>query len=214
MPCAQSLFHVKHDASPARVDVSRETAERLTEFERLLRQWNRTVNLVSSADLAQIWPRHISDSLQLLPLLPKAGPFVDIGTGAGFPGLILAIAGAHPFHLVEADRRKAAFLREAARYCEAPVTIHAERAESVVLPPARVITARALAPLSGLLALVAPHLATDGICLFLKGAAAQTELQAAHKAWDMTVKQWPSRTAASAVILQIGGLKRHADHRP
>ena len=187
--------------------------ERLAAFEHLLRHWNQTVNLVSPSSLAQLWPRHIQDSLQLLPRLPATGPFIDLGTGAGFPGLVLAIASQRPFHLVEADRRKAAFLREAARCCAAPVEVHAERVEALVLAPARLITARAVAPLTRLLALSAPLLATDGICLFLKGATAASELQTARTEWDMVVQQWPSQTAPDAVVMQISRLKHHADDR-
>jgi 16S rRNA (guanine527-N7)-methyltransferase len=168
---------------------------------------------VSHTDLPLLWPRHIADSLQLLPLLPPAGLFADLGTGAGFPGLVLAIASNLPFHLVEADQRKAAFLREAARLTAAPVTIHACRIETLQIPKLRLITARALAPLPQLCGWCAPLLSPDGACLFLKGATAADELTRAEAHWHMRVQRWPSQTSPGAAILQISELSPHAGHR-
>ncbi len=157
-------------------------------------QWSKKVNLVGPADRDVIWTRHVADSLQLLPFLSgREGPFVDLGSGAGFPGLVLAIASAQPFHLIEADRRKAAFLREAARATAAPVSVHAHRIETTPLPPASVVTARALAPLPKLCALAWPLLRSDGVLLALKGAKAQQELTEARAQWNMRVVVIPSR---------------------
>jgi len=198
------VFHVEH--SLASNDVPRET---LDCFAALLIRWNRTVNLIAPKDQAALWDRHIADSLQLAPLMvPRPDRAIDLGSGAGFPGLVLAIATGVPFDLIEADKRKAAFLREAARVTGAPVRIHATRIEAARIPPAPLITARALAPLPRLLTLAAPLLAPDGICLFLKGGNAQAELTEAAAQWHMQVQSVPSRTAADACIFRISHLNR------
>ncbi len=115
----------------------------------LLVKWNPTIRLVSPPDLAAIWPRHIADSLQLLPLIPAGlDGAIDLGSGGGLPGLVLAIATGIHFDLVESDSRKAAFLSEAAIATRAPVTVHASRIEEVRLPRGGLVTARALAPLA------------------------------------------------------------------
>jgi 16S rRNA (guanine527-N7)-methyltransferase len=189
-------------------DISRETQKILERFQALLLRWNRMVNLVSSADESLLWDRHIADSLQLAPLmLPLPARAIDLGSGAGLPGLILATATNVPFDLIEADQRKAAFLQEAARVTGAPVRIHAVRIESVALAPAMLITARAVAPLPRLLDLAAPLLAPGGTCLFLKGANVEAELTQAAAQWHMRVERIPSRTASDACILRISDLK-------
>lgn len=187
------------------IDVPRATFE---PFEELLLRWNRTVNLVSRADEGALWARHIQDSLQLVPLAQAAVRGIDLGSGAGFPGLILALATGIPFDLVEADQRKAAFLREAARATKAPVQVHAIRAERARLPPAPLITARALAPLPRLLELATPLLAHGGICLFPKGAHADAELTDAASEWQMRVERFPSRTAPDGVIFRLSEIAR------
>src|SRR5271166_4842556 len=201
------VFHVKHRLLSN--DVSRETLAAFERFETLLLHWNRTVNLVSAHDAPRIWDRHIADSLQLAPLmdaLPSRA--IDLGSGAGFPGLILALATGVPFDLIEADQRKAAFLREAARITRAPVCIHVVRIESADLEPAPLVTARALAPLPKLLQLAAPLLAPGGHCLFLKGDSAQAELTHAAAQWHMQVERIVSRTAPDACVLRISDLRR------
>jgi 16S rRNA (guanine527-N7)-methyltransferase len=193
--------------------VSRETHAALEAFAALLLRWNRTVNLIARGNEAELWVRHIADSLQLLPLIPpNTSRGIDLGSGAGFPGLVLAIAAGIPFDLIESDQRKAAFLREAARATGAPVTIHPVRAELAKLPPAPLITARALAPLTRLLALAAPFLAPGGTCLFLKGADAESELTAAAAQWHMQVERIPSQTGAGACILRISDIARVHDN--
>jgi 16S rRNA (guanine527-N7)-methyltransferase len=194
-------------------DVSRETKIRLEAFATLLLRWNRTVNLIARRDEAELWPRHIDDSLQLAPLIPLGTPRgIDIGTGGGFPGLVLAIATGIPFDLIEADRRKAAFLREAARLVQAPVQVHTARAEAAALDPAPLVTSRALAPLPRLLALAVPLLVPDGICLVLKGVNVESELTAAAAEWNMQVERAPSQTAPGACILRISDITRVNDH--
>jgi 16S rRNA (guanine527-N7)-methyltransferase len=187
------------------IDVPRST---LGNFIETLLRWNRTVNLIGRADEGVVWERHIADSLQLAPLVQGAARGIDLGSGAGFPGLILALATGIPFELVEADRRKAAFLREAARVTKAPIQVHATRAESAKLTPAPVITARALAPLPRLLELAAPFLAPGGACVFLKGSHADAELTDAASEWQMQVERFPSRTAPDGVILRLSEIAR------
>jgi 16S rRNA (guanine527-N7)-methyltransferase len=193
--------------------VSRETYSALNAFAALLLRWNRTVNLISRRDEPDLWPRHISDSLQLVPLIPPGTQRgIDLGSGAGFPGLVLSIATRIPFDLIEADLRKAAFLRESARTTGAPATVHPVRAEAATVPPAPLVTARALAPLPDLLSLAAPFLASGGTCLFLKGANASSELTAAAAEWHMRVERVPSQTAPDACILRISDIARVHDN--
>ena len=189
--------------------VSRETAERLATYVGMVRQWNRTINLIARGDEPLIWERHVRDSLNLLPHLPLGFTrAIDLGSGGGFPGLVLAIATGRPFALVESDQRKAAFLREAARATHAPATVHAVRAEASGLTPAPLITARALAPLTTLLAWAEPLLLPDGACVFPKGRTAEQELTAAQTQWHMRVEQWPSALDPFARILRLSEISR------
>jgi 16S rRNA (guanine(527)-N(7))-methyltransferase RsmG len=189
--------------------ISPEAYERLARFIDLLLRWNAKINLISRADERTLWPRHILDSAQLVPLLPPIpGTLIDLGSGAGFPGLVLAVLTTWSVHLVECDQRKAAFLREAARTIDARVTIHPVRAEILRLDGAAAVTARAMAPLAALLPLAAPLLAPDGICLFPKGRSAADELTAASKQWHMRAELFPSQTNSSAAILRISELRR------
>ena len=190
---------------PTEIDtVSRETRQRLAAYVDLLLRWQRTIHLISQHDVAQVWTRHIDDALQLLPLIPPGTDRgIDLGSGAGLPGLVLAIATGIPFDLIEADHRKAAFLREAARLTAAPATVHATRIEAAAIPRAPLITARALAPLDTLLGWAAPLLAPGGTCLFPKGRGVEDELTTAAARWHMHVLRTPSRTDPSATILRI-----------
>lgn len=197
---------MEHSSEPN--GVPRETLDR---FAALLLRWNRTVNLVAPNDEAAIWERHIADSLQLVPLMvPLPNRAIDLGSGAGFPGMILAIVTGVPFDLIEADKRKAAFLREAARVTGAPVRIHATRIQGARIPPAPLVTARALAALPKLLALATPLLTRDGFCLFPKGGNACAELTEAAAQWHMEAQSVPSRTAPDACILRISQIDRVA----
>ena len=189
-------------------DVSRETLQRLTVFAELLQRWNQRINLVSPRDLFHLWDRHIADSLQLLPELPLGAPFVDLGSGGGFPGLVLAIASSSPVTLVEADQRKASFLREAARATGTTTNVIARRIEQADLTPTRYLTARALAPLPRLLDWSARFLTADGVCLFLKGRGAEDELTAATTEWHMAVSRRRSRTDPDGVILRLSEIRR------
>lgn len=181
----------------------------LDAYATLLARWNERINLVSPRDLPRLWERHIDDAVQLLPLIPPGTRRIaDLGSGAGLPGLILAMLNGLETHLVERDQRKAAFLREAARITGAPATVHA--ADAATLPPlmADLVTARALAPLPVLLPLAARHLAPGGACLFPKGVTASAELTAAAEGWTMQVERFPSRTDPAATILRLTEVAR------
>jgi 16S rRNA (guanine527-N7)-methyltransferase len=184
-----------------------ETIARLRAYESLIRRWSPAINLVSKADLENLWPRHIEDSLALIPHIPENTTHaIDLGSGAGFPGLVLAIATNIPFTLIESDKRKAAFLTDAARQLAAPAKVLAQRIEDAKPDPAPLITARALAPLDKLLALAAPHLAPGGICLFPKGETAETEITTAESHWHMNIERCKT---AQGHILKVSQL-RHA----
>ncbi len=182
--------------------VSRETLARLARYLELLGRWQRRINLVGPATLADPWRRHMLDSAQLAPLIPAGARLADLGSGAGFPGLVLAIMRGGPVDLIESDARKAAFLAEAARATEAAARVHNARAESLALK-ADVVTARACAPLDRLLGLAQPLLAPGGVCLFLKGARAGEELETARARWRMTVRRHPSLSCADGALLEL-----------
>lgn len=186
------------------------TERRLSDFLGLLQRWNGRINLVADRDPGVIRTRHLEDSLQLLPLLPPGdGPLGDLGSGAGFPGLVLAMAASRPVHLVESDRRKAAFLTEAsARLGLAHVRVHPQRIEAARLPSLAVVTARALAPLPELLPHAARLLAPGGIALFPKGRTAEAELTEARHAWTFTAERFASRTDPEATILRLNDIRR------
>jgi 16S rRNA (guanine527-N7)-methyltransferase len=198
------------EAALQALGVSRETMARLEAFVALLGLWQRRIHLVAPAELASLWPRHVLDSAQLLPLLPEGcRSLVDLGSGGGFPGLVLAILGVPEVHLVEADLRKAAFLREAARITgSSGVHVHACRIEALAPFPVDAVTARALAPLPRLLTLAAPWLALGATGIFPKGRGVAAELTEAARSWTMTVERLPSATAADGCILRIREARR------
>ena len=195
--------------------VSRETAARLDQFVALILKWQKAVQLVSAASLSHLWTRHIADSLQLLDLVPGAKIWADLGSGGGFPGLVLAIAlkdrpGAQ-VHLIESDQRKSAFLREAVRVLELPAMIHVKRIEALspdALPDLEIVTARALAPLSELLELANPFLQNGAKALFMKGANLDNELTEATKSWNIRSTIVPSKTDAEGRILLVDQVLR------
>ena len=180
----------------------------LENFVELLLKWNQRINLVAKGDVREIWARHIADSLQLGPLLPSSIPITDLGSGAGFPGLVLAIAFGNPVTMIESDTRKTSFLREAARASGASVRVINSRIEDVDIAPAPVITARALAPLPLLLDYAAPLLEPDGFCLVLKGRKAADELAAARSKWHLVAESIPSQTNAEGTILKLSQIRR------
>jgi 16S rRNA (guanine527-N7)-methyltransferase len=197
----------------ALVPVSRETAARLDRFVALLLQWQAKTNLIASATVREIWTRHIADSLQLAALAPQAKVWVDLGTGAGFPGLVIACALAEQadavVHLVESNQKKAAFLREAVRLTGAPARVHAGRIEEFVTSDhVDVVTARALAPLKNVLALAEPLLKTGAVGLFLKGQDVEAELTEASKYWTIAATLVPSKTSPAGRVVVIRKAER------
>jgi 16S rRNA (guanine527-N7)-methyltransferase len=192
--------------------VSRETLERLTVHLELLRRWQPAINLVGPATLADPWRRHFLDCAQLAAHVPGAArSCVDVGSGAGFPGMVLALLGVPGVHLIESDRRKAQFLREVARATAAPVAVHAERIENLPPWPADVVTARAVASLPRLLPLVEPFVLADTVCLFLKGGSVAHELTEARISWHMVTERLPSLSHPSGVVLKLRGVCRARD---
>lgn len=190
-------------------NVSRETLERLERYAALLRKWTRRINLVSRNSMEDLWRRHMLDSAQLLPLLPSgARNLVDLGSGAGFPGLVLAICGVENVHLIEADRKKIAFLREVARQTGARVTLHPNRIDEIESFQADIITSRALAPLPRLLDMAAPLMIKHSILLFLKGKGVDQELTEAAKEWNMRVDRIRSQADPEGTILRLEAISR------
>lgn len=189
---------------------SPETTERLALYRDLLLRWNARINLISGDTAAEVDQRHIADCAQLEPLLPKAGPIADLGSGAGLPGLVLAILQpGREIHLVESDKRKAAFLVEASAQLKPhKVRVHACRAENAKLPPLAAITARALAPLGSLLPYATKFLAPGGVALFPKGRTAEKELTEAAQDWHFTLERFPSATSPEATILRLSNITR------
>jgi 16S rRNA (guanine527-N7)-methyltransferase len=193
-------------ALPSPPTLAEDAAGRLHAYAELLARWTRRISLVSKGDAQHIWERHVLDSLRLAPLIPPGTRrAIDLGSGAGLPGLVLALATGIPFDLIEADRRKAAFLLEARRVTGAPVEIHAARIEQLALPPAPLVTARALAPLPILLGLAAPLLAEGGVCLFPKGVRVADELAAARHTWRFHAEL---AGPANSPVLVVTGLAR------
>lgn len=204
-------------------NVSRETIERLTIYAELLARWQKTINLVASKTLDQVWHRHFADSAQLLKLAPdRARSWLDLGSGGGLPGLVLAIlldggeekSKPDRFRLVESDARKAAFLREVARQLSLPVDILCERIEKVAIQDtfdSDVITARALAPLDRLLPLVSPFFSVKSKALLMKGRMVQDEIQSAEKNWQFEFELVPSLTDPDARIVVISDLQAKSE---
>jgi 16S rRNA (guanine527-N7)-methyltransferase len=201
---------VQWNEAAVRAHVSRETGDKLAQLAAELRRWQAIKNLVSSSTLDDVWSRHIADSLQLAQLAPEARIWVDLGSGAGFPGLVVALAisdrhGAH-VHLVESNGRKCAFLRHAERLTGAPVTVHEARVEAVVAGfsgSVDVVTARAVAPLAQLLSWSQELLKSGAAGLFPKGRDAAAELTEAEKSWRFKAELLPSRTDSEARIVRV-----------
>jgi 16S rRNA (guanine527-N7)-methyltransferase len=185
--------------------VSRETAARLEAYSDLLERWQRRINLVSTASLADRWRRHFLDAAQLAPLI--AGPprrIADIGSGAGFPGLVLAVLGAGPVDLIESDGRKCAFLSEAVRITGAPARVVHGRAETAVLGvPAEVITARGFGPVERILDAAAPIAGAETIYLLPRGRNASERLTGSPKNTNMRIERYASITEPGGVILRL-----------
>lgn len=207
------MTHLARGIAPDWLDVSRETLVKLDALLALVEKWNPAINLVAPGSLPDAWQRHVIDSAQLFPLFPpQAREAADFGSGAGFPGLVLAIlaqSALPQLHmtLVESDKRKATFLSQAARQLGLSVTVLTDRAE--VLPPlkADVVTARALAPLITLCAIAARHLTTGGIAIFPKGTQFDKELAEAASEWQFQVQHRQSQTDPAGRILTLKGIQ-------
>lgn len=200
----------------SQTSVSRETSPRLAAFCDLLDAWNRRINLVSAADMEHLQARHIADSAQLYDIAPTSTrSWVDLGSGAGFPGLVCAIidadrGGSCLFTLIESDVRKAAFLREASRITSVNAEVIQSRVEAVSGKPTDVISARALAPLPKLIGYAAPFASAGTIMLFPKGRQAESELTQARRRWHITVESIPSRSDPSGTILKLTEVSSHS----
>lgn len=184
--------------------VSRETRDRLSHYAELLLRWNHAINLVANGSLRDLWNRHFLDSAQILPLIPAGtGDLVDFGSGAGFPGLVLAIMGTHHVHLIERDGRKCAFLREVAHKTAASVTVHNTDIAKLKPWPVTAVTARAFAPLPSLLPLVAPFIEGGALGFFLKGKTLDDELTQASREWRIEADRVPSISDPAGCILRV-----------
>jgi 16S rRNA (guanine527-N7)-methyltransferase len=203
------------EASVPGLDVSRETLAALQQFEQLVRRWTPAINLVSKSTLAGLWSRHILDSAQIFSLCPpSATTWADLGSGGGFPGIVVAILAKQlkpdlRVTLVESDLRKATFLRQAAQALSLPVPVHSARIESLDSLQADVVSARALAPLPDLLAHADRHLAAGGVAIFPKGARFAEELAEARKSWGFEVDMQQSHSDSAAAMLVIRNIHRH-----
>jgi 16S rRNA (guanine527-N7)-methyltransferase len=227
------MFHVKRPTVPtgscrSAFDVSRETPLTAEEFAvltgsdeallarlrlylTLLEKWQRRINLVAASTLTDPWRRHMLDSAQLLPLLPGSGTsslrIADLGSGAGFPGLVLALLGGGEVTLIESDSRKSAFLREVIRATGAPARVQTARIETLAPLAVDVVTARACAPLPELLGYVARHLSPAGLALLLKGRGAAAELTQAGKIWMMSADLMPSQSHPSGHVIKLTAIR-------
>jgi 16S rRNA (guanine527-N7)-methyltransferase len=196
-----------------RLNVSRETFDRLKIFEQVLLKWNPKINLVSRNSLDDLWTRHIIDSVQVFRCVSPPNHWVDMGSGGGLPGVIVAIMAAEEspntkVTLIESDQRKSAFLRTAARECGAKLTVISKRIEQADPQNADVLSARALADLSLLLKFSERHLSPTGTALFPKGANWKKEVDNARQRWRFDFEPITSLTEPDAVVLKIEGVAR------
>jgi len=202
-------------AALALIPVSRETEARLDRYLELLREWQAKTNLVAPSTLPQLWTRHVADSMQLLSLAPQARIWIDLGSGGGFPGIVLACALAEAegarVHLVERNAKKAAFLREALRVTGAPGVVHLADIGHTVdrfVGAVDCVTARALAPLNQLIGFAEPLVQKGAKALFLKGQDVEAELTEATRYWNIEPKLTPSRTGGQGWIVQLDRIER------
>jgi 16S rRNA (guanine527-N7)-methyltransferase len=198
----------------AALGVSRETMDRLEIYVELLKKWNSSINLVSRSTISDVWTRHIVDSGMIFPIANRyPGRWVDFGSGAGFPGAVLAIMAEDVssdirITCIETDIRKCEFLRTVGRATQVSFGVLSRRIQDAPAQNAKVITARALADLSSLLSLASHHLADDGRAIFHKGAEWQKEVEVARSNWHFSLEAHNSKTQEGAVVLEIGDLKR------
>ncbi len=195
-------------------DVSRETMQKLQTYAELVNKWSGTINLVSKTSLHDIWIRHFLDSAQIFPLAKvSSGHWVDLGSGGGFPGIVVAIIASEKatgfrFTFVESDQRKAVFLQTVARILVLPITVVASRIEKIAPLSADILSARALAPLETLIGYTDWHLKPAGQALLMKGETFRREVDRALEIWSFQSDEYPSITDGAAVILSLGDIKR------
>jgi 16S rRNA (guanine527-N7)-methyltransferase len=197
-----------------KMNVSRETMAALDIYAALLNKWSPTINLVSKSTLPEIWTRHFLDSAQILNYVSqKPGHWLDIGSGGGLPGLVVAILAAKinpemEFTLIEGDQRKSVFLQTVVRELSLPVTVIPQRAEQCEPQHADILSARAVAPLNVLLKYAVRHMKPNGQLLLMKGASFRKELDEALEFWSFSREEYTSITDGAAVILSLGDIKR------
>ncbi len=217
----QPLSHIRGPEDFASAfGVPRETVDKFRVYAELLTRWQRAVNLVSPSTLSDIWHRHFADSAQLLSLAPHARYWVDLGSGGGFPGLVIAFLLTNHenriVNLIESNSRKCAFLSEVARSTGAPVKVHEGRIEDLAqggaIGAADVVTSRALAPLGHLLGLAHGFFAGHTVGLFLKGRDAEAEIREAERHWEFDDRLIPSRTSADGWIVEVRNLISQGDN--
>jgi 16S rRNA (guanine527-N7)-methyltransferase len=208
------MTDLAYDLDLLRLGVSRETEDQLKAYQSLVLRWNQRINLISRNDEDEIWQRHILDSAQIWRYRRSAAmEWLDFGSGAGFPGLVIAVLAKQHFSalqvtLVESDVRKCAFLRHASRELSLQTRVLNERIERLNSETAEIISARALAPLTKLLAYAEKHLLPGGICLFPKGQRVHKEVDEARAHWAFACHLHPSATRDGAYVLEIGGIRR------
>ncbi|MEP5731257.1 MAG: 16S rRNA (guanine(527)-N(7))-methyltransferase RsmG [Sulfitobacter sp.] len=194
------------------LNVSRETSDRLDVFVELVQKWTKSINLISKSSLPEIWERHIVDSAQLHELAPDSGHWVDIGSGGGFPAIVIAIlsldSGTRTMTLIESDQRKAVFLRTAIRELELNAKVIADRIENIESLNADILSARALADLTALLEHGERQMAPHGIALFPKGANWKNEVEDARNQWSFGVEHIKSKTNPKAAVLKVKDITR------
>ena len=186
------------------LNVSRETLSQFEAYLALLEKWQRRINLVGNSTMVDVWQRHILDSAQLIKFYPpNTKKILDVGSGAGFPGLVLAIMGNVEVDLVESDERKAIFLSTVIHSLGLPAKVHNQRIETLPNLAPDVITARALAPVSKLIKLIENQISLDTVCLFLKGASVEDELTELQTYSTMVAVNHPSLSCANGVVLEL-----------
>lgn len=195
------------------LDVSRETLDKLEAFAALIQKWTVKINLISKASVASVWDRHILDSAQIYDLAPPAGHWVDLGSGGGFPGIVVAIlsqgtGGHHDITLVESDQRKSVFLRTAIRELDLNAKVISERIESIPRLNADILSARALADLTDLFGYASRHLSPAGVALFPKGEQWEKEVKSTRELWSYEVDPIKSTSNPKAAILKIKDIVR------
>lgn len=193
-----------------RTDVSRETLDKLIVYSELLLKWQKSINLVSNSTLADMWQRHFYDSAQLMEYIgtsDKPLKILDLGSGAGFPGLVLSILGAGEVHLVESVGKKCSFMKQVIQKTEINAIVHNERIEDMKTFSSDLVVSRACADLGKLLDLTHEFRNYETKCLFLKGEKSEDELKKASKKWTFDAKKHASKTEESGMILELSKIK-------